>query len=404
MATWQQTPLAADPYSRLMAQAFDERAFIGVPTAFQSWFGRPGYGATKFSPVASSVDIDIIRGNERTAALIPRGMISKPLGGTQLNTAATRHTSFARRFPLSLEEGTISADQLEFRTAGENPYLPPDQLTRFRQLALEQHQEQVRRSVRLFERLAAQSILTGIQDAIIGGGADNQYDFNRLATHSFAAAGSGGSWAAPASNALGDVEIGCNLIRQDAHVTPDFMLLGTTAMAGLMANTAFLAWADSRRINLLQVGPDAPMPPKFQRMVDSGMIYRGRIDTPSGYSLSVFTYLDTYVNEAGVVTPYMPLVNCLLGSSESICDRYFGPPERLPLSPNEVADMRYFMGIDPSAGMMPPKIKGASDVISPAMFYFDFYKNGRHTFAVETQSAPIFSPTMTDAWVTIDCT
>jgi len=413
MATWQQTPLAADPYSRFMAQAFDERDFIGTPTGFLSWFGRPGYGVTKFSPVASVVDIDIIRGNERTAALIPRGMISKPLGPTQLNTAATRYTSFARRFPLSLEEGTISADQLEFRAAGENAYLTPDHLTRLRGLALEQHQEQVRRTIRMMERLAAQSLLTGQMDAILGTtNTDNIYDFLRLATHTFAAAGSGGSWAAPASDVIGDIEIGCGLVRQDAHVNPDFMLLGQTAMNGLLANTALLATAGNIRFNFSNLGsvtsgnlavPNT-VPSKFQPMIDGGMIFRGTLETPSGFVLSVFTYLDTYDNAGGVATPYMPLVGCLIGSTDARCDRYFGPPERMPLSPTEKAEMLYFTGINPDAGMMPPNIKAGSGVISPDMFYFDFYKGGRKEFIVETQSAPIFVPTMTDAWVTIDCT
>jgi len=413
MATWQATPLALDPYSRLMNQAFDERTYIGCSTGFLSWFGRPGFGSTKYSPVASVIDIDVIRGNRRTAALIPRGMIARPLGETQRDTSATRYTSFSRRFPLSLEEGAVSADQLEFRPAGENPYQASDHMTRLRSMLLEHHQEQARRTIRLMERLAAQSLLTGIQDAILGGGADAQFDWVRLATHTFAAAGSGGSWAAAGSNAIGDIEIACGLIREDASVNPDFMLLGATAMAGLLANTALLASANNIRFNFVNMGGVSAggtmvgpvgAPSKFQRMIDGGLIFRGTLETPQGFVLNVFTYMDTYTSAAGVVTPYMPLVNALIGSSEAICDRYFGPPERLPMSPTEATDMRYFLGVDPAAGMLPPKIQGASDVINPSMFYFDAYKSGRKVFTVETQSAPIFAPTMTDAWVTIDCT
>jgi hypothetical protein len=361
--------------------------------------------------VASVVDIEIRRANQRTAALAPRGMISTPLGGALPATSLTRHSAFSRRFPLSIEEGSISADQLEFRLMGEAAYQPADHLTRVRSLALSHHQEQVRRTARLFEVLAAQSILTGFQDAILGaaaaGDTDHIYDFVRLATHTFVAPG--GTWTAPAAPAIGDMETGCDLIRTDASVTPDFVLLGRTAMDNLTANTQVLALAASRRANFIGLGAgdsviSNPMPTKFQRFVDGGWIYRGYLETPSGYHLSIFTYLDTYVNAAGVVTPYMPLNDVLLGSSEAICDRYFGPPERLPLSPSEEADMKFFMGVDPAGGMMPPKIKGAADVITPAMFSFDFYKSGRKTFTVETQSAPLFVPTMTDAWVTIDAT
>lgn len=412
MATWQATPLAMDPYSRFMAQAFDERTYIGNSTGFLSWFGRPGFGATRFSPVATVIDIDIIRGNERVAALIPRGMISKPIGPTQLNTAATRFTAFSRRFPLSLEEGSISADQLEFRGAGENPYAPGDRLTRLRMLALEQHQEQVRRTVRLMERLAAQSILTGIQDAILDTvNADNQFDFRRNATHTYAAVA---SWALPASDIIADIEGGCTLVRQDAHVQPDFMLLGATAMAGMLLNTALLATGQNFRFNFVNMGavgaggitgPNT-VPAKFQRFIDGGLIFRGTLETPQGFVLSVFTYMDTYDNGAGTPTPYMPLTDCLIGSSQAICDRYFGPPEVLPaeLMQVEAAEKRMIFGFDPAAGSLPPRIKGASDVVAPEMFYFDAYKNGRRGITIETQCAPIFSPTMTDAWVTIDCT
>lgn len=404
MATWQQTPLALDPYSRMMAQAFDERAFIGVPTGFLSWFGRPGFGQTLFSPVASVVDIDIIRGNKKIAAMVPRGMISRTLGATQRDTSATKHSSFSRRFPLAIEEGAISADQLEFRGAGENPYAASDHMTRVRNLALSHHQEQVRRVVRMMEKLAAQSILEGKQDAIIGtSNTDEQYDFQRKTSHTATASA---DWDTATTDIIGDIEQACELIREDANVNPDFLLLSEEAVAGVLKNTALLAWADNRRIALLQIGnvQANPMPPAFQRFVDGGLIYRGVIETPAGFSLSVFTYLDTYTDSSGTVHKYMPAETALVGSSQAICDRYFGPPERLPLSPAEEADMRFFMGVDPGAGMMPPKIKGAADVISPAMFYFDFYKSGRKVFTVETQAAPIFSTTMTDAWVTIDTT
>jgi hypothetical protein len=398
-----------DPYSRLQAQSFDERDYIGCSSGFLSWFGRPGFGSTQYSDVASVVDIDIIRGNRRTAALVPRGMISRPLGPTQADTAATRYTAFSRRFPLSLEMGSIAADQLEFRGVGENPYMPADHLTRLRRLALDHHKEQVKRTVRLFEVLAAQSILTGVQDAIIGGGAANQYDFCRNATHSFAAVA---SWGVAGSNIVRDIEHACTHIRTDASVNPDFMLLGQTAMTGMLANTALLATSNNFRFNFVNlggvsaggsvVGPTS-MPAKFQPMVDGGMIFRGTLETPQGFVLAVFTYMDTYTDGTGTVQPLMPLTDCLIGSSQAICDRYFGPPERIPMTPTELADRRFYFGIEPGPSMV-PALKGGSDIITPSMFYFDAYKSGRREITIETQSAPIFVPTMTDAWATIDCT
>ena len=45
------TPNPADPFSRWMADYFDEKDIVGVPTGFQSFFGRPEYGGqTLYSP------------------------------------------------------------------------------------------------------------------------------------------------------------------------------------------------------------------------------------------------------------------------------------------------------------------------------------------------------------------
>jgi len=61
MANYSTTPLHIDEYARFMADMFDERSFIGVPTVFQAFFGRAENGAmTKFSPDSATVDIDII--------------------------------------------------------------------------------------------------------------------------------------------------------------------------------------------------------------------------------------------------------------------------------------------------------------------------------------------------------
>ena len=100
MSTNNVTPNAVDPFSRFMADAFDEKEAISVPTGFQAFFGNPaGGGRTLFNPNSLVVDIDIIRGNKKTAALIPRGMISRPLGSAQKNMNVENFTSFSRKYP-----------------------------------------------------------------------------------------------------------------------------------------------------------------------------------------------------------------------------------------------------------------------------------------------------------------
>ena len=109
------TPIVMDTFTRIMAALFDEKEIIAVPTGFQAFFGRPETGAqTIISPDANAVDIDIIRGNEKTAALIPRGAISRPLGPTQRNMDAQNYTSFSRKYPLSEEEADITPTDRQY--------------------------------------------------------------------------------------------------------------------------------------------------------------------------------------------------------------------------------------------------------------------------------------------------
>ena len=118
------TPIATDQFTRFMAELFNESEIIGVSTVGQSYFGNPANNMSKtiYSPDKNDIDIDIMRGTERIAALIPRGTVSRHLGSLQQNTDTQNFTSFSRKFPLGEEMGDINADEILNRLAGENPY------------------------------------------------------------------------------------------------------------------------------------------------------------------------------------------------------------------------------------------------------------------------------------------
>lgn len=393
------TPLAVDPYSRFMVDVFDDREVISVPTGFQTFFGRPESGGkTLFSPNAAIVDIDIIRGNERLAALVQRGTNSRPLA-LQQNTQEQKFTSISRLYPLIEEEGTVEADQLVRRLAGENPYQNMEKLDRMRELARIQHQEHVRRMVRLYEYLAAQSILTGQMPGILGtSNSDLIYDFYRLATHTIAITT---KWDVITTDILGDIDTGCALIRADAHVAPDMLIMGGGAMEAFINNTAVQTQADNRRFELIDVGTNNPVPPNLMPFVNAGFIPRGRLRTPKGFTLWLFTYVDVYTSAAGAATLYMPTDQALLAYSGARCDRYFGPSEVLPMTPTRANFYFEMFGFSPNLQPMPPNVKNAGQTVRPEMFYFDAYTSANHkNVTIRSQSAPIFATTMTDAFVT----
>jgi hypothetical protein len=394
------TPLAVDGYSRFQAALFDERDFIGVPTGFQSLFGRPG-SQTHFSPDALTIDIDIMRGNEKVAKAIHRGTNARPISD-QENLNQQKYTNQSRIYPLIEEEGEIGAHELNLRLAGENPYSNRSRTERMRMLANDLHREQIRRILRLNELLAADAIINGQHVAISGTtNTDYIYDFKRKATHTITV---GTLWDAASPTIMANIDTACDLVRADGHVTPDIIIMGSSAANAFINDASIQATADNRRYQLVQVSSN-PVPARFQFMVDAGFIPRGRLETDQGYELWIFTYVDVYTSDAGVATKYMTANKAVVLSSMARFDRYFGPPEMLPISPARASYIQSTFGFGPSVPNLPQRIKNSSHVVRPGMFYFDAYESpGGKTATVRTQSAPIFATTMTDTVVTMTVT
>jgi len=395
------TPDGISTYQRYMARAWDERDIIGVPTGFQSLFGRPETGSqTIYSDDAEVVDIDVIRGNERIAALVPRGGIQRSLGSLQEALNEQKFSNQSRVYPLSIELFDIDSGQLNKRLAGEQLYAPWSRERRLRTLAIKALKETTRRSVRMFEVLASQMARTGKQDAIIGtSDADLQYDLRRNAGNTITV---GTKWNAASPTILDDIDSGCDVVRQNGHMRADVLVLGASAMAAALNDTDFQTIADNRRIGLIRVSPDNPVPSKLQFMVSSGFDARGMIMTPKGRMLWLFTYDEGYTNSSGTYTPYMPLDEGLIFSSDARCDRYFGPPETLPMDSRMRAFYMDRFGMGPDA-LPTIKMKSAPSVVEARMFHFDAYPNMSNTTVTHrTQSAPIYATTHVDCFALLD--
>ncbi len=396
-----QTPLAVDTYPRTMVEAFDERAIISVPTGFQSLFGNPlAAGITHFSPNALDVDVEILRGNERLAAMIQRGSTGRSVTGSK-NLNEQKSTAISRLFPLIEEEGDITADQINKRVLGENPHSPMTKEMRMQMLAMNIHQEQVRRSVRTFELLAATSILTGQQPALIGTTkAALTYDFYRSAANTI---GVGTPWDGADPTIMLDIDGGCEQGRIACHVKMDMGIVGTDALDAMLSDTVFQSKADNRRFGFIEIDSDInPLPARFNRFVKAGFNARGKLKTAGGYEIWLFTYIDVYTDAAGDSQNFMPKDKMVLLSSGARFDRYFGPSETLPQTSQMEAWMQEMFGFS-STGMLPPNVTNVDDVVSQAMFYFDAYpSNNNKQVTIRTQSAPIFATTQTDAVVVLE--
>jgi len=394
-----ETPQAVDTYPRVMVDAFDERSIISVPTGFQSIFGNPASAAkTVFSADASVNDIDILRGNEKLAATILRGSNGRALNG-QKNTNDQNYTSQSRVYPLIEEEGDITADQINKRVVGENPYMNLSKEMRMQILSTGHHQEHVRRIVRTFEFLASKSVLEGQMPAKIGTTNVNLiYDFHRAAGNTIPGAV---AWDDASPLIMDDIDGACQQGREQGHVNIDMGIIGGGAIDAMLNDTLFQSQADNRRIELIEISDKNPVPPRFNRFVESGFVARGRLRTPKGYEVWLFTYNEVYEDSAGVPQKYMPDDKMVLLSSTARFDRYFGPSEVLPMTASREAWFTETFGFN-STGLIPPNIKNVSAVVSPAMFYFDGYPApGGKAVTIRSQAAPIFATTQTDAIVVL---
>jgi hypothetical protein len=256
--------------------------------------------------------------------------------------------------------------------------------------------------LRLQEVLASQSARTGIMDAILGtSDTDLQYDFLRPAGHTFTPAP---VWTNPASDPLADIDTGCALIRNLGHATADYALFGQDVMDAFVNHAGVQALADNRRFQLIDVSSN-PVPDKLQWLVDAGALPRGRVQTPGGNNIWIFTYLDVYTVGAAPGTPtrYMPDDEVFLSSSSARADRYFGPPERLPSTLQDNAVYQELFGFAPGMQPMPPLVKNPGATVLAPSFYFDAYRSeDRKRVSLRTQAAPIFATTQTDAFVRMD--
>lgn len=398
------TPILLDFFSRQMAPLFDEKQVIQVDTVGQSLFGNPANGSqTIFSPDQNAVDFEVVRGNERTASMVPRGSNGRfvgSAGATQphADLQVGQETYFSRKYPLIEESSNVTADQLLNRIPGEGAFEGRARADRFRTQMQRAYLENMRRIIRLDEYLAWQSLLTGKQPQMLGNATD-VYDFRRNTSNITTL---GTTWAT--GTPLTDIDTGCDQILATGKIMPDFMIMGGTAMARFLANSQITTvYGNKLFYDLVRVGIDFAADGRFSRLIAAGAIPYGQLRTPKGYTLTIFTYPKGYTNAAGSYTKYLADTVTLIGCSQARADRYFGPPERLPMAAQDVQLFMERMGFNPMQPSMPQNVLASDGVIVPQTFFTDLYDSAdKKKSTIRVQHAPIFATTQTDAWYTIN--
>jgi hypothetical protein len=390
-----------DDFSRFMVDAFDERIVQAVPTGFQAFFGDPSGGSeTVFSDDAETVEIDIVRANgEKLAALVNRGKATMPTDVAA--QTGEKFSNFVREYPLIETASSIESSKLLKRMPGENPFSGRTRFDRMRQLALKLNMESTKKAIRMFEYLASQAILEGQHPAIFGTtNTDLIYDFLRDSTHIITV---GNSWNSGSQTILADIDGGCAKIEENAYMTPNFIGIGEDAMGDFVADTDVQSNADNRRFELIEVSTNNPVPPEYARFVNNGWIPRGRLRTPGGRTLWMFNYNANYLPlGSSTITRFLPKDQAIICDINARADRYFGPPDRLPVTASERAWYQEMFGFAMDNPVPFGDLKGATaGVVDSRMFSYYGYAKDKKTVELVTQSAPIFPTTQTDAFVTL---
>ena len=246
------TPITFDVFSRILAGGFDEKNYIRMRTAGQRFFGRPETGAfTVFSPSANAIDIEILRANQRLAALVPRGAVGRFVGTTHADLQQQQGTMFSRQYPLIEEESNLDANQLLQRVvAYEGPYENLSEEDRTRILGRRAYLELTRRMIRLQEFLAWQSLTLGVQSASnITDVTVNIYDWRRNGSNTVTPAH---GWGNAAGVPLTDIDSMCDQLLFAGQLVPDFMIWGGLTMRYFLANAQVSSnYANKLYFNLL---------------------------------------------------------------------------------------------------------------------------------------------------------
>lgn len=398
---------ATNEYTRFMVEKYDERKKVIAPTAFQgAFFGIPETGAqVVFSDNTESIELDKVRADgRRLARLVNRGTSSTDTSRIE-HLTAHKFTNEARAWPLIESEGHIGNPELLKRVPGENPFQAMSRQDKLTMKAVEINMLMADRQIRLWEYLARESILTGSHPAILGTtNTDLIYDFYRKATHTFAVAA---KWDVVGTDIIGDFDTAADLIQQDSYnpVVNVGAIVGTDGFEGIRKNTQMKNEADIRRFHSVELHGPTTVPTEFNRYIDNGFALAGWVKTYKNRTVWLFTYDVTYTDDfttpgVDTETDWMPTDKCLVFSPKARCDKYFGPPDRMPVTAQEEAWYQDMFGFSMSSPGE-PNIQNPG-IIDPRGMHFDAYMGpDKKAVTVRLQSAPIFPTTETDAFVTM---
>lgn len=399
------TPQALSAQTVFLQKGFSDMDMIGVPTGFQSFFGRPGTGGqTNFVTKTLSISQDIMRGENTVSKIFQRETGGSWDTGTNTNAIkGDRFKNTTRVFPLMEEYFSVSHDQtLEKRQFSENPVREGagegmELIQIRRNILMAEGKMAVQKMMRKNEIMCSEAIRLGTQTLDDG----QVYNYDRATTNTFAAAL---VWTNAAALIIEEIDDLIDVAKQNGKVQPNFLLPGSGAWGAMVKQLIVQNISDNRGYMFVRAGDEKilpQLPADVQWMVGAGFAHVGWVQTYKGRKLPIFTYDEQYQDASKNWQDIMPVDEVTVGWSGARCDRSFGPSLTFEGNLTQERQVNELLGFGAFTAQMPTNMKtqGAFD---PRMFHVDGKVNsGNNVISMRLSSGGIYVPVHTDAFATL---
>ncbi|MCK5680451.1 major capsid protein [bacterium] len=253
---------------------------------------------------SKSVDIDIIKGKRRIAPFVSPVLAGKVIDKRGFTTKTYTPPYVKPKF-------VTGAQEILNRAPGEIVYVGgQSQQNRAETKLGEEFAELDEMITRREEWMAAQELVTG-SVSVVGDGINDVIDFQRSADHTVTLTGTA-LWTDAASKIIENLRTWRRKIIQDSGVTPNIVVMGSTAVDAFMSNVVLAASLDNRRVDLGKIDPT---------ILPDGVTYYGYIKE---VGLDLYGYDEWYLDDAGDEQPMLPADKVIVGSTNSRNAKLYG--------------------------------------------------------------------------------
>ena len=255
-----------------------------------------------------SIEFDVMRDDEQVAVAV-----QDLCTGYRWNSADD-YTNKEFVPPVFREAFALESCDLLTRTVGDNPFENPGFRAKLTKRAVTNGRKTSNKIARAVESQAWEVLTTGKLDLKDSAG-NTVYaiDFKAKPTH-FADVAN--PWGGGSEDIIGDILTACNLVRNDAKMEPNQIIMGEAALEAALQNDEFVKRFDIRSIDLGLIAGNAP--------AGNGGNFRGVIEV-GNKKLDLWTYDATYKDiQSGNTVTYMPTDKFIVRNGSARMDAFFG--------------------------------------------------------------------------------